>query len=596
MRELLRAVVPTKLKYRLFAAFVLLILLPFGVLNLYNYQRIEALVQKKLSEQSGDQLKNMDQMLQDQMSIAFKTLIFLEQDSAVKRILQEPGEGSVLSNKEAMEEKFKSLNNSFFLYNPWVYYALLDFHGHVYTSYQPKRALDYDDFRSNPWFMDTEKEGLNYRWVPNEANYVHRDLSTSPYLLSLYAVLRDGNNKPYGMARVSIDYALWFQSALKNSDTSQDYFMITADGETAAKSVKDAELSADVLSRIADKPENGYFIDESSDTLINYSYMDSLDWYMINRIPLNVLFNEISVLKKQYFITFFALTVAFIGMSLLIVHTFIRPLTLLQRKMRDAVRNDFKLKLPESKFTGEVLDLTRTFNGMLGDMDRMIVRLKEEERQRDAVHFQMLLAQMNPHFLLNTLNTMKWIALRNGQEEISDMCVSLGKLLESSLNSAVDLIYVKDEMELIGAFVYIQQVRNNYRFDVQYDYDERLNYALIPKLGLQPLVENAIQHGIGGMAEGGRIVIRIYQPEDVQNLLVIEVEDNGVGYGNAPDNNRHPKRPGIGLANIRERLRLLFKDTGKVEIISLQPGTMVRLTLPFLLSTPYDSMNREPRR
>ena len=88
----------------------------------------------------------------------------------------------------------------------------------------------------------------------------------------------------------------------------------------------------------------------------------------------------------------------------------------------------------------------------------MIGKLKAEERQKEAAHFQMLLSQMDPHFLLNTLNTIKWIGIRNGNKEIEAICVSLGKLLETSLNSEVDMIHLHEEIELVEAFVYIQKM------------------------------------------------------------------------------------------------------------------------------------------
>lgn len=105
---------PHKLRYRLFGAFVVLILLPFSVLNVYNYGQIESLVEQKISEQSHEQLVQMYGSLEDQMSIAFKTLIFLEQDSAVRNALTSPDNRSPLENKSLVEEKFKMINNSFF--------------------------------------------------------------------------------------------------------------------------------------------------------------------------------------------------------------------------------------------------------------------------------------------------------------------------------------------------------------------------------------------------------------------------------------------------------------------------------------------------
>ncbi|WP_240762334.1 cache domain-containing sensor histidine kinase [Paenibacillus thalictri] len=569
-------------------AFVLLILLPFSVLNMYNYQKIETLIQVKISEESHSQLESLYHTLQDQMSTAFKTLIFLEQDSSIQSILETPQMNRQLDNIELVEKKFKGLNNSFFLYNPPVYFTVLDLHGSVYTSYKPKDALDYDQLRAHSRFQEALEEGAKYRWVSQDDNYLFRDNSSSPSLLSMYAVMRDQNKKPYGLARASIDYSYWFQSMLSSASANKEYFIITGEGEQAAQSVPHTSLTPNALQQIKSKPSaNGYFIDSSSDALINYTYIDSLDWYMVDRVPLHILYKQIHELKQNYFVTFGLFTAAFMIIAFMIAFTFTRPLSHMQKKMRDAVRKDLKVRLPEKRYKGEILELTRSFNTILDDMDDLVQRLKAEERQKDAVHFQMLLAQMNPHFLLNTLNTLKWIALRNEQTEIAEITMSLGKLLEASLNSDVDLIYLKDEMELIRAFVYIQQRRYNNRFEIHYDYDRCNEYVLVPKLSLQPLVENAILHGIAHRSEGGTIRLRIACTQ--QGNLIVEVEDNGVGIVQAARQQTTRKRPGIGLDNVRQRLKLLFKDHGALEIISLTEGTLVRMTMPYLLSEPYQN-------
>ncbi|MBB6637729.1 sensor histidine kinase [Cohnella thailandensis] len=592
MRSFLSHLVPHSLKYRIFAVFALIILIPFSVLNLYNYQKIESLVQKKISEQSHEQLDNLHRSLDDQLSIAFKTLIFLEQDSDVRSILQEPARNTVLTNKELIEDKFKGLNNSFFLYNPSVYFTLLDLNGNVYTSYQPRYPLDYDRILDNPSFAEMKETGSSYLWITDDENYVSRDITRSPTLLSLYSELRDNRNRAYGLARVSIDFSFWFQSNLQKSASEQAYFILSRKGETIARSEPDAELSAPAIAEVSKSPSSGYWIDRERKELVNYSYLASLDWYMVNSIPLNILFNEIETLKKQYFLTFYGITAAFIAVAFMIAHAFTRPLAHMMRKMREAVRKDLRTRLPEKNYKGEILELTRTFNTMMVDMNGLIERLKAEERQKDAVHFQMLLAQMNPHFLLNTLNTMKWIGMRNKNEEIVEICLSLGKLLETSLNSDVDLIHLQDEIDLTKAFIYIQQIRYGNRFEVEFSYDEGILYALVPKLSLQPLVDNAIRHGIANMADGGKIRIRIRLGGEQEELLVLEVEDNGIGIEKSRQAQQGRKRPGIGLSNVRERLRLLFKDKGELEIVSLEQGTLSRMYLPLLISEPYEG-NRQ---
>ncbi|MDF2959299.1 MAG: hypothetical protein K0S39_1034 [Paenibacillus sp.] len=585
MKKWLGILLPQKLKYRLFMAFVLLILLPFCVLNVYNYNKIESIIQDEVSKQSYEQLENLHRSLQDQMSIAFKSVIFLEQDPTVRSILKNPEQYNKSENIRLMEEKFQGLNTSFFLYNPSVYFTVLDLKGNVYNSYLPKETLNYKSILANSGFQESQKDGATYLWVPLDVNDVFRDISTSPYLLSLYKSMRDySNNKPYGLVRISIDYTNWFQSTLYPSSGNQQYYMITGKGEPVAQSVANSDLSKSVLQQVTSSRGNGYIIDEKSDSLINYSYIDSLDWYIVSNIPLNILFNKIQALKQNYYFTFSIFMGAFILIAFMISFTVTRPLSHMQMKMREVVYKDLKLRLPENQYKGEILELASTFNSMLSDMNELIQRLKVEERQKEAVQFQMLLAQLNPHFLLNTLNTMKWIALRNEQTDIAEICMSLGKLLEKSLNSEVDLIYLKEEMELIRAYVYIQQIRYNNQFIVHYDNIDQHEYVLVPKLSLQPLVENAIQHGIANRSQG---VIQIRIRKIQQETLVLEVEDNGEGIEKARQLKKNRKRPGIGLENIRQRLRLLFKDEGAIEIIPLAEGTLVRLTFPYMLSVPY---------
>ncbi|MDU4694289.1 MAG: histidine kinase [Paenibacillus sp.] len=587
MSKLLRYLIPQKLKYRLFMAFVCLIILPFSALNLYNYQRIETLVQQKISQQSHSQLEQMYRTLEDQIGIAFKTLIFLKQEDTVKSVLRYPEQHDELENKRQMESIFNNLNNSFFLYNPSVYFLILDLNENAYTSYLPREPLAYDKLRSLPGFSKELMNASAYHWVPNDPNYVLRDVSTSTYLLSLYAYLEDSRNTPYGLARISIDYSSWLRTIHKQSDLQQQYFIMTSAGEDISQSVPDTALPKKVKAEIANQPGKQYFIDKDSNSFINYIYVESLDWYIVNRIPLSVLFVEIEGLKRQYFVTFFALMGVFLIMTFVISTTITRPLSHLQAKMKAAVQKNLKIRLPEHKFHGEVLDLTRTFNTMLDDTNLLIQKLNAEERQKEAVHFQMLLAQTNPHFLLNTLNTIKWIAIRQHNDEITNMTLSLGKLLEASLNTEKDLIYLKDEIELVQAYVHIQQVRYSHKFDVTYQYEDHILFALVPKLSLQPLVENAIIHGIAPLRGQGFIHLRVYLEDS--DRLIVEVQDNGVGMDLSRKNQAERKRPGIGLSNVKERLRLLFRDQGTMEVLSSEQGVTVRFAIPFLLSTPYGS-------
>jgi len=584
-----RSWLPQTLRNKLFLAFVVLILVPFSALSIYNYQRFEKLIQEKISQQSFEQLERMITSLEDLMSIAFKTSILLEQDRTIEAILKYPDQRSPLANKYTMDEKFISINNSFFLHTPFVYYTIIDYHGNVYASYIPKRKLNYAFLTGEPWFGDIMKGTNKYRWVNNEANYVSPDLSSSPYLMSLYSVFVDRDYEPYGVARISIDYSYWFQRLYRNSPVNQEYYIITSEGENVARTSPDRVLSDSIVAGITQDHGSGYLIDRETGSIVNYSYIESLDWYMVNQIPDSVLFEEIEEMKRHFFLTFSLCVAAFIIMSFIIVSAIMKPLVELKNKMGEAVRKRLQTRLPEETYNGEMYQLARTFNAMIDDMKSLINRLKAEERQKEAARFQMLLSQMDPHFLLNTLNMVKWIAIRGENREIEEICVSLGKLLETSLNTDVDIIYLHEEIELAEAFALIQKIRYKSKFDVTFDYDESIRYALVPKFSIQPLVENAIQHGIAHKPDQGWIRVKVTKtPDDRNARLVIVVEDNGVGFERArKQQTKVRKRRGIGLKNIRERLSLLFRDQGELTIETGDQGSRITIVIPFLLSTPY---------
>src|SRR5690606_10962068 len=108
---------------------------------------------------------------------------------------------------------------------PQVYFTFLDFNGNAYTSYQPQTALDYGTIIEEPWYQELINGNTSYRWTTDDRNYVHRDISTSAYLLSLYALIRDEQLQPNGVARISLDFTYWFKTAIYNSPVEQEYFI-----------------------------------------------------------------------------------------------------------------------------------------------------------------------------------------------------------------------------------------------------------------------------------------------------------------------------------------------------------------------------------
>ncbi|MGV2795007.1 HAMP domain-containing protein, partial [Clostridium perfringens] len=133
--------------------------------------------------------------------------------------------------------------------------------------------------------------------------------------------------------------------------------------------------------------------------------------------------------------------IVFMLVTYAIVSSILRPLRQLQRKMTQITDQYMHLHLQESKYKGETRELARSFNQMPDDIRKLIATLRAEERQKEALRFQILMSQMNPHFLLNTLNTLKWNARSQGDAGTYEICQNLGGLLECGLNTEVDLVH-----------------------------------------------------------------------------------------------------------------------------------------------------------
>ncbi|RAV21420.1 cache domain-containing sensor histidine kinase [Paenibacillus contaminans] len=578
-----RRLFPNTLKYRLFMAYITLLMVPLCVAIFYLFQHFESIRQKDMMDRMTERMQQVYVSLTDMMAFAYKANIMLSQDEGLIQIMHDPDKYDPLERKKVIESKMFGINNSFFFHQAELYFRFIDRKGNVYTSYAPNNQLTNSLNELLDWQKKLQGGSHPYRWMADDWNDVRG--SQGSKLLSLYTVLDDQLRGNYGLARISINIQEWFRSTLKDSPANQDLTIFTGQGEIVLQS-KETAFSSVMMQRIMSvQAKEGHFEDERALSLVNYSYLEELDWYVVSRMPLSELQKEIQRLR---FIAFFFLTIlviAFVLVTIFLSARMTEPLYVLKRSMEEASDKKLNVKISIGKnATDEVRSLGESFNRMIDDIIELFNKLKLEERQKQAVRFQMLLSQMNPHFLLNTLNTVKWIARKEKQESIVGICTSLGVILEASLNSDIEMISLKEEIQLLRSYESIQSFRFRDSFTVLYEVEESVQYALVPKLSLQPLAENAIVHGFDSAKGCGTIRVRA-RAEGSE--LILEVEDNGIGMEEAARRPGRRSGHGIGLSNLRERLQLLFKRESSIEFVTGAEGTLVRVKLPLLIAKPY---------
>ncbi|MGG1638376.1 cache domain-containing sensor histidine kinase [Paenibacillus sp. NRS-1760] len=583
MMQYRRKWLPNTLKYRLFIAYITLLMLPLCIAIYYLFQHFETIRQNDMIDRMSERMQQVYISLTDMMAFSYKANTMLSQDESLIQIMHAPDKYDPFVRKKIIESKMFGINNSFFFHQTELYFRFIDRNGNVYTSYAPNDQLTNERKELQEWQNKLQIGLRPYRWVANDWNDVRG--SQGNKLLSLYTMLDDELRGNYGLARISINIQEWFNNTLKDNPVNQDLTIFTGQEEVILQN-KESAFGVDSMKRIiSSHAKNGHYKDERALSLINYSYVEELDWYVVSQMPLSELQREVKQLRLMIYMFLIILVIVFITVTFFLASRITKPLYVLKRSMEEASDKKLNVKISINQgATDEIRSLSDSFNRMIDDVVLLISKLKQEERQKQVVRFQMLLYQMNPHFLLNTLNTVKWIARKEKQDAISGICTSLGLILEASLNSDIELIPLKQEITLLRSYESIQAFRFREQFTIEYETEESVQYALVPKFSLQPLTENSIAHGFN-MSEGrGTIWVRA-RAEGSE--LVLEVEDNGIGMEEAARNKGRRSGHGIGLSNLKERLELLFKREGVIELISGEEGTLVRIRMPLLIAAPY---------
>jgi len=252
--------------------------------------------------------------------------------------------------------------------------------------------------------------------------------------------------------------------------------------------------------------------------------------------------------------------------------------------MRGIERGEFNLQA-NSVGPLEIKNLADRYNIMLGTIRSLMDKIVTEQESKRKYELDALQAQINPHFLYNTLNTVVRMVGGKRNDDAIKMITALSKLFRISLSKGESLILISEEIEHVRNYLIIQQMRFKNKFDYYFELDERAMHYISLKLILQPLVENALEHGIEPSVDKGEIFISVQLTE--QNEIWIKVQDNGLGISKEQlnDINNHTfkstKGSGVGLKNVKERIQLYFGDSYRFKVESeLEEGTIITIVFP----------------
>lgn len=323
--------------------------------------------------------------------------------------------------------------------------------------------------------------------------------------------------------------------------------------------------------------------------LITFSRANEIGWRIYYAVPMLSLTKELNAIKKFNLIIVAGCLLVLLPLLLLLASLFTKPINRLLRSMRRFQEGHFEERI-HLKNRDEFGQLAIGYNTMVASIKDLVdkvyvLQIREREAELNALQ-----AQINPHFLYNTLDLIFWKAQASGDKEIATMVYSLSRMFRISLNRGEGMTAVEREKELIEHFLLLHQKRYKQKLTYDIRFDEDVLPCVIPKLILQPLVENALLHGLEKKKNGGHIVVGASRDGE---RLRFTVEDDGVGMDEAQirallspgGRAEKPVVPelagGYAVSNVIERLALIYGDRYAIRFLSAPgQGTRVEIELP----------------
>ncbi len=387
-------------------------------------------------------------------------------------------------------------------------------------------------------------------------------------------------------------------------EPAEDSQLLIVDGTEVIYPTESNVSKAEIASELKRTQPYGIATLEQGKYFVARAHSSYTSWNYLYTTPFDQMFKQIQFVKQLVIVIFIMIFLAALVFGAKFSRSITHPIAQLIKKMRNIEKGDLdKLEaaalgnLPVSP-QNEVGLLHRTFKMMLQRIRELIDENYAKQLVIRETELKALQAQINPHFLYNTLESINWLAKVQKQHQISEMVEALGFLLRSSVNMSEKWITLERELEIVRSYVTIQRTRFEERLDFDMQIAPEIGTARIPKLTLQPLVENAIHYALEPSIEPCQIRIRARAEG---NHVCIEVEDNGPGMTSEfierlQEGQIQTRGQGIGLANIQERLRLTFGDKGIMSIRSTPgSGTVVSISIPWIREDDDDVQSNARR-
>lgn len=584
-----RSLLSLPYRVKLVLVFSLLILLMGTLLGSITYYQVAKSSQERTEEyqiQLADQInRNLDRYLKEMQIISLSPLYNQEVMDILKNH-QTPSDKTMFPPANERITLWRYISSLIHMRNEIKGIHIMANDGTIFSNLDSNTVMLKVFDRNNDWLKKITKADGEWVLLPlHQPNYYLRKDVT---VFSVARLIRDPESyQPLGIIKIDLKQEL-IQDILSRTNIASRIFILNGENQFIYPKEKDGIVGDAILSEINRFKEHNHmnFSINGTTYLVVYNESSYSGVKTIMLTPSETILNEVNHLRKVVMMV----VVIGIFISLLLAFVLSKPLVGSIYTLRKAMEKVQKGNLNQRVSilsNDEIGQLGKGFNHMINEIDRLVSEVYETGLREKEAEIKALQSQMNPHFLYNTLETINMLAITKGNLEVSDMVTSLGRLLRYTIDNSSRIVTLEEELSFIYSYIAIQKVRMGENLQYKEEIDPSLYDVLIPKLVLQPLVENAMIHGLFG--QGGRINIKAVSKNE---LLEIVIQDNGRGVaaekleelkksletGQLKPTQNHT---GIAMPNVHERIQLLYGKQYGMEIESqAQQGFSVLLKMP----------------
>ena len=412
-----------------------------------------------------------------------------------------------------------------------------------------------------------------------------------PWVITLSRGIRDrsGSGEKEGVFFIDLNYSAISELCDQSTVGTKGYaFILDAKGNIVYHPQQQQlynELQTENISLIMDTDEDTVLTGTGNDgKLYSISRSEKTGWTVVDCTNVKELLNKSRQAQSVYVLTAIILVIVALLFSRFMARSITLPIQKLRDSMKKVQEGDFSVSDVVVDSKNEIGSLTKSFDVMTHRIHELMEQNVHEQEEKRKSELKALQSQINPHFLYNTLDSIIWMAEGKKNEEVVLMTASLARLLRQSISNEDEVVPIANEVEYARGYLTIQKMRYKDKLEFQIEVDSSILYIPLIKLVLQPIIENAIYHGLKYKESKGLLIVKGFMKD---GNAVLQVIDDGVGMDEETLAHIYDKHKvnyhsnGVGVYNVQKRLKLYYgEDYGITYTSELGKGTTATITIP----------------